>query len=209
MSGTPLTLGAVAEHPDVVTTTVDAPGFPPVVVRPLSPHDVSALADFLQSLSPGTRRLSTFPDGFDTDGAQALCDAINRYDKLRFVVQPTGESTIIGLLELSFDVPDGDLERYTSAGMPLDAGTCVRFGPTLSDAYQGVGLGTAVLPHVIDVVRRFGRRRILLWGGVLHDNARALRYYEKAGFRRVAAFQGPDGQTSIDMVLDIAPPMRP
>lgn len=43
--------------------------------------------------------------------------------------------------------------------------------------------------------------------GVLADNARALRYYEKNGFRRFGSFTGPDGSRSLDMMLEL--PLAP
>jgi len=38
---------------------------------------------------------------------------------------------------------------------------------------------------------------------VLADNPRALRYYEKNGFRAVGTFTGADGGRSLDMILDL------
>ncbi|MEU2180061.1 GNAT family N-acetyltransferase [Streptomyces thermolilacinus] len=55
------------------------------------------------------------------------------------------------------------------------------------------------------MARRFGRNRIILWGGVLADNQRAIRFYEKQGFRTVGSFTGADGAESLDMMLDLPP----
>ncbi|MFD8607717.1 GNAT family N-acetyltransferase [Streptomyces sp. NPDC059631] len=55
----------------------------------------------------------------------------------------------------------------------------------MADDCQGRGVGTRVFPLVADAVRRFGRKRITLWGGVLADNPRAIRYFELQGFRTV------------------------
>jgi ribosomal protein S18 acetylase RimI-like enzyme len=66
-------------------------------------------------------------------------------------------------------------------------------------------VGTLLFPLVTEVLRRFGRNRVILLGGVLSDNIRALRYYEKNGFEAVGTFVGPDGTSSLDMILDLGP----
>ena len=200
----PLTLAQVAQRPLIVTYSVATRTAGNLVLRPLGAEDVDALAAFLMRLSPETRHFSIF-NSYDHIMAQALCDAINRYDKLRFVVERASPPAIIGLMEFSLDIPEGDLRRYAEYGVPLDARHDCRFGPTLADEYQGVGVGSALFPALIDVVRRFGKQRMILWGGVLADNHRALRFYEKQGFRRVGSFTEDDGLRVVDMILDLPP----
>ena len=195
-----LTLAQVAQRPQTVTYSVVTRSAGHLILRPLEAQDVDALAAFLMGLSPETRYFSTFAS-YDLAMAQAMCDAINRYDKLRFVVESSANSTIIGLMEFSLDIPKGDLRRYAEYGVPLDARYDCRFGPTLADEVQSVGIGSALFPALVDVARRFGKQRMILWGGVLADNSRALRFYEKQGFRRVGAFTEADGLRVVDMIL--------
>ena len=196
-----LTLAAVAADPDLATYPFDLAHGGRVMVRPLTGDDVDALAAFLSGLSPQTRHFSIFPS-YDHAGAQALCDAINRYDKLRFVVEVAGVAEVIGLIEFSFGIPAGDVARYASYGTALDEATDCRFGPTLADAYQNRGLGSTIFPCVVDVARRFGKTRILLWGGVLAENSRALRFYAKQGFRTVGRFVDDGGEELLDMLWE-------
>ncbi|MCX5079564.1 GNAT family N-acetyltransferase [Streptomyces sp. NBC_00401] len=123
---------------------------------------------------------------------------------MRLVLEDRSSERIVGLFELSLALTACDIARYRAAGIHLSEQTDCRFGPTLGDAYQGSGVGSLVLPPVMDAVRRLGRRRVILWGGVLADNARALRFYEKNGFQRVGPFTGPDGTLSLDMILSLA-----
>lgn len=169
------------------------------MLRPLEGGDVELLARFLEGLSPITRAFSTF-DSYDGAAAQALCDAINRYDKLRFVVENVA-GQIVGLFEFSFGIPEGDVQRYQRYGMALDERVDCRFGPTLADDYQNRGLGSALFADLVDVARRFGKQRMVLWGGVFAANTRAIRFYEKLGFVRAGSFVGANGQEVIDMVL--------
>ncbi|MFF3505046.1 GNAT family N-acetyltransferase [Streptomyces sp. NPDC003247] len=198
-----LTLTAVAEDPLVLTRPVSLEDGSDVVLRPLTHDDADDLAAFLTGLSAESRRLSTF-DGYDLKAARELCDAIARHDKLRLVLDEVPTGRIVGLLELSLDLHPSDVARYRTAGIRLAATDC-RFGPTLADDHQGKGVGTRVFPLVADVARCFGKKRIILWGGVLADNPRAVRYYEKQGFRTVGSFTGADGARSLDMILDLCP----
>ncbi|MFB4426825.1 GNAT family N-acetyltransferase [Streptomyces sp. QL37] len=197
-----LTLAEIADEPLVLTRHLALRAVAGVVFRPLAHADTERLARFLGGLSPESRRLSTF-DGYDVVAARELCDAIARYDKLRLVLEEVPSSRIVGLLEVGLALTPSDIARYREAGIELSELTDCRFGPTLADDYQGQGVGTLILPLVADVARRLGRTRIILWGGVLADNARAIRHYEKNGFRRVGSFAGVDGSLSLDMMLDL------
>lgn len=171
-----------------------------VVFRPLAHSDVTMLAAFLEGLSPVTRERSTF-DSYDMKCAQELCEAINKYDKLRFVciVGHAASQRIIGLLELSFGIPPSDLKRYREAGINLSEDTDVRFGPTLADDWQGKGLGTMAFEKIVEIVDSCAKKRILLWGGVLESNTPAVKYYKKLGFETVGTFD-KDGIRHLDML---------
>lgn len=198
----PFTLAKVAQDPQLLTTRVVTASGEAFLIRPLVRVDAPKLAVFLSELSLETRYFSTF-SGYDTKAAQELCDAIARYDKLRFVVEAPLSQQIIGLLEFSFSIPESDVTRYATYNMPLDPASDCRFGPTFADLYQNRGIGTAVFPFVVEVARKFGRNRILLWGGVVSDNFRAIRYYEKNGFHLAGAFTPEGGVEAMDMFLDI------
>jgi RimJ/RimL family protein N-acetyltransferase len=135
----------------------------------------------------------------DRATAQELCSAINRYDKLRFVLENAGRK-IVGLLEFSFDIPPSDLERFARYGTTLSSATDCRFGPTLADAYQDKGIGTQVLQPMLDIAKQFGRQRMILFGGVLADNSRAIHFYEKNGFTKAGQFENSDGHACLDMI---------
>lgn len=200
----PLTLAEIAAHPENFVTRFDLATSEGLLLRPLLPEDVAKLADFLAGLSPQSRRFSTFA-GYGEAAAQTLCDAIARYDKLRLAVVETSQTDepIVGLFEYSLDLTAGDISRYANYGISLDPATDCRFGPTLADDWQNRGVGSRLLPAVWEFARRFGRSRVLLWGGVLAENARAIRFYEKNGFRHAGRFVNGDGQECCDMILDL------
>ncbi|MFE5615760.1 GNAT family N-acetyltransferase [Streptomyces sp. NPDC056543] len=197
-----LTLTEIAEEPLRLTNRLTPHDGSDVVLRPLTHADAERLAEFLDSLSSASRRFSTF-DGYDLAAARELCDAIARYDKLRLVLEDVPSGRIVGLLELSLALTPTDIARYQDAGIRLAETTDCRFGPTLADDYQGRGVGTLAFPFVTEVARLLGRTRIILWGGVRADNPRAIRYYEKNGFRRAGSFTEADGSVSLNMILDL------
>lgn len=167
-------------------------------VRPLEHRDAVALGEFLAGLSSSTRRFSTF-DGYDLTTAEEMCVAIDRYDKFRLVIVG-GDETIVGLFELGFELSDRDMTNFAGYGLALDGRYDCVFGPTLADAYQHRGIGSQVFMKVKDVVQQAGRRRIILWGGVLADNHAAIGYYRKLGFVVVGTFT-ENGQEYLDMLL--------
>ncbi len=193
----PLTLADVAAHPGDFYRDVIFPTAEVLTFRPLLSHDDARLAEFLAGLSPQTRALATFP-GYDLATAQEICTSIARYDKLRLVA--TAAERIVALFELSFDLTSDDIARYQSYGIPLDTATDCRFGPTIADDYQNRGLGSLLLPCVMDIARRFGQRRMILWGGVMADNHRAIHYYQKHGFVMVGKFHKNADIECCDMI---------
>ncbi len=196
----PVSLAEIAANPRQFTTSFRLPSLEQVVLRPLEPFDVEKLGVFLAGLSPETRHLSYFPS-YDVSTATELCDAINRYDKLRFVLE-AGEK-IVGLMEFSLDITESDVERFQTYGVALTASDC-RFGPTLADAYQNKGVGSICFPYLVDIARQLGKQRMILWGGVLADNPRAIHFYEKNGFLRLGEFQSFDHYLCLDMLLPLA-----
>jgi len=127
-----------------------------------------------------------------------MCATIARYDKLRLIA--TAAEHIVALFELSFDLTDDDLARYQSYGIPLNVATDCRFGPTIADDYQNRGLGSRLLPYVFDLARRFGQRQMILWGGVIAHNHRAIHYYQKHGFMIVGEFHKDANILCYDMI---------
>jgi len=197
-----LTLGAVAKNPETVTRSLALPTGETALCRPLQPGDEAELADFLQRLSPQTRRFSAYAS-YDLAMARALCEAIARYDKLRFIA--VIGSRVVALLEFSFGIVAEDRERFQNYGIELDERTDCRFGPCIADEYQNRGVGSALLPFMLDIARRFGKRRLILWGGVLADNQRAIRYYEKNGFHLLGRFRDEMGSECRDGILTLLP----
>lgn len=168
-----------------------------MILRPLTHDDETLLQSFLANLGPATKEVYR-----SHETATELCDAIDRYDKLRFVLEDS--RTIVGLFEYSFDITEGDIDRYTTHGIRLYRETDCRFAPCLADEYQNRGIGADVFDKFKDLAPRFGQRRIILLGGVFVSNTRAIRFYEKVAFVFAGRFVSEKSKkTSQDMILDL------
>lgn len=187
----------------VLRQEVNFPQGGKAIFRPLETGDVGRLGKFLSSLSGETRRFWNL-ESYGRSAAAELCGAIGRYDKLRFVAQDTTEPfRLLASFEFSFGIPQGDTERFHSYGIALRETSDCRFAPCVRDALQGSGLADALMPPTIDIARRFGRSRIILWGGVDGENRRAIRFYEKHGFAALGRFESSGGREAIDMILHL------
>ncbi len=196
-----LNLLDVALNPQLLTKELRVQNNKKIILRPLEVKDVKLLSTFLKNLSPKTRKFYTCKS-YDYSYAKELCNAINRYDKLRLVVTLKTTKQIISLLEFSFDITNEDYKRFLKYGINLTKNDC-RFGPCISDDYQSKGIGSAIFPYIIDVAHKFGRKRIILWGGVLINNKKAIRFYEKKGFKNLGTYENLENGTSLDMIFNI------
>lgn len=194
------TLADVAADPGSATTTLVLATGRMLVLRPLEAGDGTDLAVFFEALSPQSRR---YGGVFGDTAVLALehCQAIGRYDKLRLVICAPGQR-IVGLLELSFDVVATDVERFRGYGIDLGPADG-RFGLCLADDLHGTGAAALASTATFDVARAFGPTRLILWGGVLDDNVRARRFYERLGFTELGSWREPTGHLVHDGLIDL------
>ncbi len=195
-----LTLSEIAADPARHASDIALPDGERGELRPLLPADRDLLEDFFSGLGPATRRFYSVGNDY-AEVASSHCADIALYDKLRLTLLLGPE--IVGLFEFSLDLPRGDLQRFASAGVQLEAGRDIRFGLCLRDDVQGRGFASATQSHIEDLGRRLGASNLILWGGVKYENAGAIRFYRRTGFVEVASFVDPAGDTSVDMWRDL------
>jgi GNAT superfamily N-acetyltransferase len=107
------------------------------------------------------------------------------------------------LFEFSFGIPPGDHFRFGLYELSLDEARDCRFGPCVRDDQQGRGLGSALMPAMFDIARRFGKQRVFLWGGVYAENHAAVAFYRKHGFAEIGRFCDMDDKVSLDMIREL------
>lgn len=148
-----------------------------ITVRPIRADDDTLVCDFVKRLSADSR-YNRF-----LGGGTALSPAtLARFTNLDYVrdmayVATTfleGEETLIGVA------------RY----MGLDDGHAAEFAVTVADDWQGRGIGSRLLRHLVEHARAEGLQR--LSGDVLATNQPMLRMLRSVGFR---ISLHPDGAT--------------
>ncbi len=198
-----LILDQIAKNPEWITFPIPLPNGANTRLRPLVLEDERNLVLFFDTLSQRTRRFYSFSGSAEMH-AQELCQAINRYDKLRCVLEkPGGAGEIIGLIEFSLAILEEDCQRYAKSGVTLDVDTDCRYGLCLSDRYQNQGIGRLLFQRAAKIASLMGKQRIILWGGVYTDNALAIRHYRRCGFVQVGEFINPDGNPCLDMLYTL------
>jgi diamine N-acetyltransferase len=195
-----LTLDAIAKNPALYKFTIFTSNDEKMLLRPLEPTDEKELTELIKNLSSITKKFYSYNEPAEQI-AKEHCEAINKYDKLRFVLEKESAKDFVGLFEFSFDIPQGDLDRFEKYGINLSSKTDCRIGPLLRDDYQSQGIGSLVMPIIIKLAKLFDKSRIILWGGVFQNNPQAIRFYEKNGFKNVGQFDNQDGVKCFDMVL--------
>lgn len=190
----------VAADPASATFQLTTPAG--AVLSPLRPSDEPAVASFFDNLSSGSRRFYSVSD--PQTEAHTRCSAIARYDKVCLLLREGG--LVMALTEFSLDLVPAEFARFTRYGLTLDADRDCRWALCVSDEWQRRGVGTALATISFDLARRFGRERVILWGGVQVANAGALRYYRKVGFRELGQFTNVAGIDSTDMLRMLGGP---
>ena len=166
----------IDRHPQRALAKIKRPGGGQMLLRPLRPNDAPMLGRyFLGAIArdgPGLGPASLR----SADGQSALHRSLQRpypaharHRRWRACAQ------IIAKFIVHFGVHESVARRYQESGMPLD------------------------VAHLLPLLRRLGRRRLALVGGVRGDNPRAIHFYEKFGFAKVGEFQSRD-VVSFDMI---------
>jgi len=190
----------ITANPQCIATRLALPSGVAVTLRPLMPQDAQLLGDYFQQLSAETRQRFG-PHPLDRSTADQLCATLNYAEVLRLIAVAADQAIAYFILQLS--VTDHERRRYTERGLQLDPAADCTCAPSVADAYQNQGVGSLVMPLLVDVARQLGRRWMVLLGGTQASNQRALQFYRKHGFQTVGTFEYPAGVFNEDMRLEL------
>lgn len=176
-----------------------------IIFRPLKNNEMDklSLTLFLENLSEETRH-KWYSSSYDTTKATEMCnDVVNNPEILCMVA--THKKRIIGVFEFSFARNEIYEERFkTQQGIEINIETDVRYAPCIADDYHRLGIGTKAFEYMKHIGYLLGKRRIIVWGGVLTTNISAIKYYEKIGFKRLNQFKDTqDGADCFDLIMEI------
>lgn len=142
-----------------------------VLLRPIERQDAQAERDFIEALSPESRR-ARFLCQMNSPG-EALIDSLTDIDYVNdvafiAVVHDDGRDRIVGAC------------RYAIGPDPAECEVAV----SVLDDWQEQGLGTAMMRHLIDVARDRGIKRMVSGDSAenleMRDLARHLGFHTKA-----------------------------
>ena len=193
----------MAEHPPELHVPLALRSGEPALLRPLRSTDSGVLGRFFLGLSAETISLYG-PHPFDQETADRLCaeaDTDRAQIRLLLLVDAGREPQALAYFIVGFVMNDADVQRYAARGMPLDDATDATIAPVVADAHQNSGFGSLLMLHLMPWLRRLGKRRLVLLGGVRQHNARAIHFYEKWGFRPVGMFT--TSAPNIDMIAEL------
>ncbi|NKB72420.1 MAG: GNAT family N-acetyltransferase [Candidatus Latescibacteria bacterium] len=195
--------GTIDEKPDQIAAEKVLASGQAVSLRPLQADQAAALGAYFTALSPASRRVYG-PHPFEQETADDFCAQLDSARTLRLLAWTDvgGGEEVVAYFIVELGVRQGDRQRYDKLGLELDENTDCTLAPSVVDAYQSQGLGSLMMVHLLEVLPRLGRRRLLLWGGVRADNPRAVHFYRKFGFRPVGEFAA-GGTNNYDMIVDL------
>ena len=194
----------IEQYPEIASTQIILHSGEEAVLRPLSKDDALMLGAYFLGLSEATTRVYG-PHLFDQPTADRLCAERDSANTLRMlgIVEREGQERIIAYFIVHFGVYESDAKRYLDRNMPLSGTSDCELAPSVADADQDTGVGSLVMEHLIPLLRRLGRKRLVLVGGVRAENLRAIHFYEKFGFEKVGAFKTRGNTDNFDMIVSL------
>ena len=197
-------LGQIDQYPERVSTQIILRSGEEVLLRPLRKDDAPMLGAYFLGLSVATTRVYG-PHQFDQQTADRLCAELDSADTLRMlgIVERGSEQRIIAYFIVHFGIYESDAKRYRDRNMLLSSTSDCELAPSVADGDQNTGVGSLVMEHLMPLLRRVGRKRLVLVGGVRAENLRAIHFYEKFGFEKVGAFKTRGNTDNFDMIVSL------
>jgi diamine N-acetyltransferase len=167
-----------------------------VLIRLLINADTQLLFNYLSSLSAETK--SRFgPHAFDWQTIENICN--NTDDVTRYVAIDESSDKIVAYMLFKQGMIYWDEKRYAERNQHYNYSTSVTYAPSVADAWQSTGLGSAMYMAIEPELKSKGIMHIILWGGVQAGNERAVNFYKKLGYELKGSFWH-DEKDNLDMV---------
>jgi ribosomal protein S18 acetylase RimI-like enzyme len=169
-------------------------------IRLLQQEDKESLYNYLQLLSPESR--SRFgPHSFDWRTIHAIFDQADETIQ-RYVAIDETDQAIVAYMLIKQGMIEADQQRYSQRNIFFDPATTVTFAPSVADAWQSTGLGSAMTFFIEEDLKKKSIRHIILWGGVQATNTKAVSFYKKLGYQFIASFWF-DEKDNHDMIKEL------
>lgn len=168
-----------------------------ISLRQVTQTDFLALSLFLENLSDDSRRRFG-PHRFDTI---SITEFYAQHEIYGFLAEDAHTNQVIAYTVVKRGFWLHDEFRYVGYGLSMSPLTDATFAPAVADKHQGTGVGFALLRYTLDYLKSHQVARVFLWGGVQADNQKAVRFYERNGFKTLGGFEYHG--YNYDMVLEL------
>jgi GNAT superfamily N-acetyltransferase len=165
-----------------------------ISLRTFQLQDRTALSHYLNQLSDETKQRFA-PHDFDEESIQQLYQNPSSY--IGFLALDQNE-TIVAYAVVKIGHLSYEADRLVAYGLQLNPLSDAVLAPSVADAWQGSGVGSAMMQLIKEQLLKFGMQRIFLWGGVQETNIQAVKFYEKHRFTKLGVFEYKG--RNIDMV---------
>ena len=146
-------------------------------IRLLKKSDKKELFDFFSNLSYSSKKYYS-PHSFDKRTINLICEKLKKTQNYKRVII-LNEKKIVGYCVLLFGARKSEKIRYNNTLFEEEVCT---IAPCITDNFQRMGLGQELLNYVIEICKKFGKKKLILWGGVVVNNEPAIRFYKKMNF---------------------------
>ncbi|HET9653602.1 MAG TPA: bifunctional acetate--CoA ligase family protein/GNAT family N-acetyltransferase, partial [Usitatibacter sp.] len=158
---------AIHPYPTELVSTVQLPDGTELVLRPIRPEDAEAELEFVEGLSPQSRRMR-FQSALRTLTPSMLA----RFTQIDY----DREMALVAMVDDKGRTKEAGVARY----IRLPDGESCEYAIAVADEWQGRGLGYVMMERLIQVARERGIRRMMGW--VLAKNSSMLKMCEELGF---------------------------
>lgn len=157
----------------------------PILLRQLSSNDLDMLLQYLYQLSPATsRRFQPHPYS-----KEEVISFYNQPEHEAWVAVDPLTNNIVAYTVLKKGYLQHDYPRLQQYGVHIDYDACYTIAPSVTDDWQSAGVGQLLFDHILEAMKNRKAKQLILWGGVQTDNTKAVRFYQKNGFRSLGHFQ--------------------
>ena len=169
-------------------------------IRLLKKSDKDPLYHYFQNLSPESR--SRFgPHPFDQQTINRICEETDTSIH-RYIAADESTSVIVAYMLIQQGMIEADQQRYAQRNQFFNYDTTVTYAPSVADAWQSSGLGTAMIDMIENELKNRGISHIVLWGGVQATNLKAVNFYKKKGYQYITSFWY-DNKDNHDMIKEL------
>jgi acetate---CoA ligase (ADP-forming) len=153
-------------------------------IRPSEPTDAPRMQEFVDRLSPESRRHRFFSESTPSiDVIAALCDSSNPRSQLTLIVVRASEGTLRIIAAGSYWAKEAHTAEVAMA---------------VDDGFHGKGLGTLLLERLAMLAIRHGFTR--LWAVTHAENLAMREVFRESGFTTHEAYEGDDMEVELSLI---------